>query len=303
MKKILLIGLLLIGQVCFGQTKDLIKVPGTKCSLIPPDGFVIASNFSGFQNNETGTSIMITEIPAPYQSIIDGFTADALKMKGMTLIKKQTIDFKNSKATFFNVTQSANETNYFKQILVFGDAQQTILVSGIYPEVSKSIEPIIKEALLSTVYDQSQNENPLDAAIFTVDTSNTDFKLIKYMSGSLLYSTDGKIPTEKPILIVGNSIGKVPTQNRKKYAEERLKKLPNGNQSIIKQINEITIDNLNGYEIIANGKTKNNIPELIYQAMLFNDKGDYYMIVGQTKENFEKYLETFKKITKTFKRK
>ncbi|GAB0157656.1 hypothetical protein CHRYSEOSP005_29350 [Chryseobacterium sp. Alg-005] len=303
MKKILSFGLLLIIQVCFGQAKNLIKVPGTKCSLIPPDGFVIASSFSGFQNNETGASIMINEIPGPYQSIIDGFTADALKMKGMTLIKKQTIDFKNSKATFFNVTQSANETNYLKQILAFGDAQQTILVNGIYPEVSKSVEPIIKDALLSTVCDQSQKESSLDAATFTVDISNTEFKPIKYMSGSLLYSTDGKIPTEKPILIVGNSLAKVSTQNQKKYAEERLKKLPNGNQSIIKQINKISIDNLNGYEIIADGKTKNNIPELIYQVMLFNNNGDYYMIVGQAKENFEKYLETFKKITKTFKRK
>ena len=37
--------------------------------------------------------------------------------------------------------------------------------------------------------------------------------------------------------------------------------------------------------------------------MLFNDKGDYYIIVGQAKEEFQKNLETFKKITKTFKRK
>jgi hypothetical protein len=226
MKTNLLLFCLLLGQLVFGQTEKLTKVSGTKCSLIPPSGFIAATTFSGFQHVETGASIMINEIPAPYQSIVDGFTAEALKTKGMTLASKQTVDFNNSKATLIHVTQPANGITYLKLMLVFGDAKQTILVNGIYPETSKSIEPKIKEALLSTVYNSSQNENPLDAASFTIDTGNTDFKLVKYMSGSLLYSTDGKIPTEKPTLIVGNSVAKVSAQNQKKYAEERLTKLP-----------------------------------------------------------------------------
>jgi len=303
MKIRLLLSLLLLGQIVFGQTEKLTKVSGTKCSLIPPSGFVAASTFSGFQNTETGASIMINELPAPYQSLVDGFTADALKTRGMTLISKQTIDFNNSKATLINVTQPANGTTYIKQMLIFGDSKGTVLVNGIYPEASKDIEVKIKDALLSTVYNASQNDNPLDAATFTIDISDTDFKLIKYMSGSLLYSTDGKIPTEKPTLIVGNSIAKVPTQNQKQYAEERLKKLPGGEQNVIKEIKEITIDNLRGYEIVADGKTKDDKLELVYQVMLFNDKGDYYIIVGQAKEEFQKNLEAFKKITKTFKRK
>ncbi len=303
MKKRLLFAFLFLGQIAFGQTEKLIKVSGTKCRLIPPSGFVTATNFSGFQNAETGASIMINELPAPYQSIVNGFTADALKSRGMTLIKKQTIDFNGSKAVMFNITQPANGKTYIKQMLVFGDTKGTVLVNGIYPEASKEIEVKIKEAILSTVYNNAQNDNPLDAATFTIDTDDTDFKLIKYMSGSLLYSTDGQIPTEKPTLIVGNSVAKVLTQNRKKYSEERLRKLPRGEQNIIKEIKEITIDNLKGYEIIADGKTKNDKPELVYQVMLFNDNGDYYIIVGQSKDDFVKYLESFKKIAKTFKRK
>ncbi len=303
MKNRILLAFLLLGQIAFGQTEKLIKVSGTKCSLIPPIGFVAASTFSGFQNTETGSSIMINEIPAPYQSLVDGFTAEALKSKGMTLIKKQTIDFNGSKATLINLRQSANGTNYLKQMLVFGDTKGTVLVNGIYPEALKDIEPQIKDALLSTVYNNSQNDNPLEAATFTIDTKDTDFKLIKYMSGSLLYSTDGEIPTEKPTLIVGNSIAKVSTQNQKKFSEERLKKLPRGELNVIKEINEITIDNLKGFEIVANGKTKDDKAELVYQVILFNEKGDYYILVGKTKEAFDTYLDSFKKIAKTFKRK
>ncbi len=303
MKSRIIVLLLILVQVAFGQTEKLTKVAGTKCSLIPPSGFIAATTFSGFQNAETGASIMINELPASYQSLVDGFTAEALKSRGMTLIKKQTIDFNGSKATLINLTQSANGTIYIKQMLIFGDTKGTVLVNGIYPEASKEIETKIKDALLSTVYNISQNENPLEAATFTIDIKDTDFKLIKYMSGSLLYSTDGKIPTEKPTFIVGNSIAKVPSQNQKKYSEERLKKLPGGELNIIKEIKEITIDNLKGFEIVADGKTKDNKAELVYQVMLFNDKGDYYIIVGQAKEDFDNNIVTFRKIAKTFKRK
>lgn len=303
MKNRLLLTFLLLGQIAFGQTEKLVKVSGTKCSLIPPSGFIAATTFSGFQNAETGASIMINELPAPYQSLVDGFTAEALKSRGMALVKKQTIDFNGSKATLLNLTQSANGTTYIKQMLVFGDTKGTVLVNGIYPEASKEIEAQIKDALLSTVYNISQNDNPLEAATFTIDVKDTDLKLIKYMSGSLLYSTDGKMPTEKPTLIVGNSVAKISSQNQKKYAEERLKKLPRGELNIIKEIKGINIDNLKGFEIVASGKTKEDKAELVYQVMLFNENGDYYIIVGQTKEEFDKYLEIFKKIAKTFKRK
>jgi hypothetical protein len=303
MKNRLLLAFLFLGQIAFGQTEKHIKVLGTKCSLIPPSGFVAATTFSGFQNAETGTSIMINELPAPYQSIADGLTTEALKSRGMTLIKKETIDFNGSKATLINLTQTANGTTYLKQMLIFGDTEGTVLVNGIYPEASKNIDAQIKDALLSTVYNNSQNDNPLEAAAFTIEIKDTDFKLIKYVAGSLIYSTDGKIPTEKPTLIVGNSISKVPSQNQKKFAEERLKKFPRGELNVIKETKEITIDNLKGFEIVANGKTKDDKTELVYEVMLFNEKGDYYLIVGQSQEDFEKYLESFKKIAKTFKRK
>ncbi len=303
MKNRFLIVFLLLVQISFGQTGKHIKVSGTKCSLIPPSGFVAATTFSGFQNAEAGASIMINELPAPYQLLVDGFTAEALRSKGMTLINKQTIDFNGSKATLIHLTQAANGTTYIKQMFVFGNAGTSVLVNGIYPEASKALEPEIKAALLTTVYNQTQHDNPLDAATFTIDVNGTDFKIVKYMSGSLLYSTDGKMPTEKPTLIVGNSISKVSTQNQKKYAEERLKQLPGGELHVVKEIKEITVDNLRGFEIVANGKTKDNHDELVYQVMLFTDDGDYYIIVGQTKEAFETYLASFKKITKTFRRK
>lgn len=303
MNKRVLLAFLFFGQVAIAQTQTLTKVPGTKCSLVPPIGFEKSTRFSGFQNVELGASIMINELPAPYKTLVDGFTKDALKSRGMDLKSKQSIDFNGSQATFIILAQSANGTPYTKQILIFGSSDVTVLVNGMYPESASEMENEIKDALLSTVYNPSEDENALDAASFTIDVNGSEFKLIKYISGGLIYSTDGKIPTEKPILIVSNSVAKVAIQNQEQFAVQRLKDLPQGDLSVIKEKREISIDNLKGIEIVAHGRTKEGLPELVYQVIIFNNQGDYYLIVGQSRDDFPGYLESYRKIAKTFKRK
>ncbi len=304
MKNTLFILFTFFFQISFSQTGKHIKVPGTKCSIIPPDGFVAATNFSGFQNESNGASIMINEIPGPFQSIVDGFTVEALKTKGMTFVSKETISLNNSKAVLVNVTQAAYGVTYIKQILIFGDVKETVLVNGVYPESSNDIGAKIKDALLSVIYTNGlQNGNSIDAANFEIDIKDSEFKLVKFVSGNLVYSTDGKIPTEKPTLIVGNSIANIPAENQRQYAEDRIKKLPRGELNVIKELKEISIDSLKGYEIVAHGKSKDGKAEMIYLVMLFNDKGHYYIINGRANEDFDKYLASYKKISATFRRK
>ena len=60
---------------------------------------------------------------------------------------------------------------------------------------------------------------------------------------------------------------------------------------------------LKGIEIVAHGKTRNNETELVYQVILFDGSGYYYLIVGKAKEEFDKNLQSFRRIVKTFKRK
>ena len=301
MKSILTVFLLSLFLFVSGQQH--VKLPGTKWSLVPPTGFIVSPSFSGVHNQQLQSSIMINEVPGSYQTVVDGFTANALKSRGMNLIDKQTIDFNNTKATILKVQQNAGGMSFLKHILVFQNIDQVVLINGIYPETGKEAESEIKTSMFSFKYNPSQSENPLDAALFSIDVSGTDFKLIKYMSGSLVYSTDGKMPTEKPTFIVANSIGKVTVQHQKAFAHDRLRKLPRGELNQVQQNNEVEINNLKGIEIIAHGKTRNNGTELVYQVILFDDSGYYYLIIGKAKEEFDKYLQSFRRIVKTFKRK
>ena len=305
MRYLLLLLSLLIGNISFGQTDKHVIIPGTKCSIIPPDGFVLAKSFSGLQNVEIGASIMVNElVSAPYQTIADGFNEENLKNKGIVLISKQIVDFMGNKATLLNISQKANNgTTYLKNMLVFGTSEGTVMVNGIYPKEYRQYAEDIKKAVLSTVYDMSRNDNPLDAVSFTIDIKGTEFKFTNAVSGMLCFTVDGKIPTDNPTLFIAQSISKINSSNKKQYAEERLKKLPRGESILIKEVKEVFIDNLSGYEIVAEDKTSVNITELTYQVMLFDDKGNYYILVGKASNNHQANLQTFRKIAQSFKRK
>lgn len=287
----------------FAQTAGPVPIPGTKCSMVPPAGFVAGTNFTGFQHVESGSSIMVNELPAPYQTMTDGFTAEALKSRGMTLLNKEPIDFNGGKATWIQVSQPANGTTYLKQILLFGDEKQTVIVNGIYPETEKSMAPQLKAALLSTVYISSQPDNAEESANFSIQVAGTGFSYVQAISGTLLYSLDGKIPTERPTFLVGGSLAKVAVADQENYSIARLKKLPRGESMTIRISRPVKIDQLNGYEIEAEGKTKDNTPALVYQVMLFTGNGYYYILVGNASEEQEKNLELFKKMAGSFKRK
>lgn len=287
----------------FAQNARPIQVAGTRYSLIPPEGFVAATNFSGFQHPENGASVMVSELPAPYAELSKAFTADALKTKGMTLLGKETIDFNGGKATFLTVSQEAGGTHFLKQILMFGDADKTVMINGIYPEAAKAIAPQIKAALLSTVYDAAQPEDPLAAANFSIEVSGTGFKFAKSLSGSLIYTEDGKVPSQKAMFLGANSLGQTAAGDKKQHAIQVLKQLPNGEHTQVQKIAPVRIDNLDGYEIIARGKNKQMADELVYQVVLYTAESEYFMLVGLASTEQEKNLAAFRKLAQTFKRK
>lgn len=301
MKLSLLSFFVFITSFTLAQSGDQ-PIPGTKLSLSPPEGFVVATNFSGFQHEELGASILVVEIPGPFSEVKSGFTAVGLAEKGMKELSRETPDFNGSTALYLKASQEAHDILYHKQILVFGDEEKTVLVTANYPDFNSKIEAEVKKALFSTKYNEGQETDPLAAVDFTIDVSSTGFTFAKFMAGTLLYTSDGKIPSQGPGFMAGASVAPI-TSDHKEYSLKRLKELPDGKTNVVQEITPVTIDNLEGYEIVAHGKTEDGKAQLMYQVMLFKEKGYYYMMVGTATDDFETNLANFKTAARTFKRK
>jgi len=279
-----------------------VQIPGTKCMLQAPEGFTASTSYSGFQHKGTGAFIMINEVPAPTAAIAAGFHEAALKKGGMTLLNTEKSSLHGRNATLYTVSQQSNGTTFTKYLLLFGQDSASTLITAGFPQDASEKAAALKAAILAIDCDEGRSSNPLEAAPFTLNTAGTGFKAVRFTAGNLLYSTDGKIPTDKPVLIVGSSHGKTAVSSRKNFAEERLKKLPGAEKTMARESAEVNIDGLPGYEVIADGSGKDGIPALIYEVMLYKEDGSYFVIVGQSNERVAGLLEIYRTIAKTFRR-
>ena len=296
----------------FGQTTITTKltdahtsVEGTKVSLIPPKDFIKAANFLGFQQTNSGSSIMVINVPGPYSKVTPGFTKEGLLTQGVVASKIENIQLNNLPAIFVTAEQSAYGNTYTKFILAFGTEKETMLINGIYPKDRTELDEGMKKALMSVVYEPNKKVNPFDVVDFKIDTTGTGIIFAKSVANSMVFNRDGKLPSEskdQANLIVAKAFSKVTIIDKKQFALDRIKQLPIDIVKII-STKPITIDSISGYEIIADSKDKKTgTKEKAYQVLLFSDS-IYYMLFASCEADFDNNLTLFQKLVKTFKRK
>jgi hypothetical protein len=74
-------------------TPNHVYIKGTKISLIPPKDFISSNNFQGLEHSESGSTIMIVEIPAGFSEISKGITKESLSQNGVTVENIENLTF------------------------------------------------------------------------------------------------------------------------------------------------------------------------------------------------------------------
>lgn len=309
--KILATLLLSTSILCFGQdlpkekSNKHVQIDGTNIFMIPPKSFKHSGNFKGFQNSDDPTSIIMTiEIPGPYSEVTKGFNADMLKTKGMVLKNKKEIKIANFDALLIELNQSANDRIFSKHIMVYGNEKSTTLINGVYLSDSLQLGQDIKQSILSTFVDTKWMSNPREALGYSLNESVGSLKFKAVVGNGMIFNRDLKTPTEsfdKATLITDKSFAETEIENKKLFCVSRLKKYPDSYSLIpVKGINEIELDNLKGYELFAKNNDKDN--EELYQVVLFDNDGGYYLFVGTYMNDSEEAKTDIKKIITTFTR-
>lgn len=315
MKTKIIIILLFFAKFSFAQSDSISnklgdshqEIKGTTFSIIPPGGWTSAINFNGFQQEKTGSSIMVIEFPAPFDGITEGFTKEKLLTQGVILEKKEKLIFNGFQAIVIYGEQFAQGIMFRKLILVFGNEKKSTMVLGAYPkELSLELEDPVKSSILSIIEDSEKIVNPLESIEFTLNTDITKLKLGKVVSNNIIYTADGQVPTQSPdktSFIAGTSLEKICIEDRKKYALDRMKKYPMTSEIVVDTVYSMQLDSISGYTVKAHGiDEKTEKTKIIYQTILFSDNL-YYLMVGIAKNDFEENIKMFEEISQTFKRK
>ena len=296
----------------FGQARTInvltakhINIHGTKISLIPPDGFIKATNFLGLEQNQSGSTIMVLDIPGPFSEISKGLTKEGFLSQGVEVKSIEHLTLNNLPAIFVTGEQNAHRNIYIKYVLCFGTENETIIINGATPNNQKEIANAVKTSILTSFYEADKKINPFEVVDYSIDLTKSKLQFAKSASNSLIFTTDGIIPTkstDKTTLIIAKSFSKTEIEDRKLFCLNRLKQLP-VEITKIETTTEMSLDGISGYEIIALGKdTKTNLDEKMCQVVLFTDNL-YYIFYGSTNEDFDNNIKEIKNVIRTFKRK
>jgi hypothetical protein len=296
-----------IGQTITNNvlTAEHQNIAGTKISLIPPKGFVKADNFLGLQQTQSGSTIMVLDIPGPFSETSKGMTKEGFLSQGIEVKTIENLTLNNLPAILVTGQQNAYGNIYTKYVLCFGTDQETIVVNGASPNNLEEIAKEIKTSIITIFYKKDKKVNPFEFLDYKIDTSKSKLLFAKSMSNSIIFSVDGYMPTksiDRTSLTIAKSFSKVTIEDRKLFTLNRLKQIPMEITSI-ETTEEVSIDGISGYEIIAkiiNKRTRD--PEKVYLVILFSDSL-YYIFYGSTNQNFDDNINELRKVVKTFKRK
>ncbi len=286
--------------------QQYVSFPAAGVKLVRPSGFDDAENFHGFQQPSTQSSVMVLMIPGPFSECSRGLTAKPLKTRGMTLRSKENVEIDGNPGVLVHVTQNAYGTEFAKWILAFGNENETRTVTAAFPKSDEAnLSSQLKAAVLSTKIDDTPPPTPGADVGFAIIAS-AKLKLTRGIGKMLVYTKDGVIPAkspEDPLLVAAPSLSKVPIDNKRQFAVQRLFQTAHTKISSVTSNHEITIDGLEGYEIVADGEdTESATPLNVYQVMLYDD-GSYILMQGLVGANVAgEYLPEFKAMARSLTR-
>jgi hypothetical protein len=145
----------LFGQATFNNelTSEHKNIVGTKISLIPPNGFIKALNFLGLQQTQSGSTIMILDIPGPFAETSKGMTKEGFLSQGIEVKNIEKMTLNSLPAILITGEQNAYGNIYTKFVLCFGTEKETILINGAVPNNLKEIANSVKTSILTSYYD------------------------------------------------------------------------------------------------------------------------------------------------------
>jgi hypothetical protein len=283
-------------------------VAGTKVRLTPPTNFTPAAKFPGYFQASSNASIMVTEIPGPFSELSAGLrNPSKLEKNGISLLSQEQVKLNGQNAILLKMQQTASGVDFLKWVLIFGDQASSTMVTATFPKhLNAKLSESLKQSLLTSQQDQSLTESTDEGLDYTLQEQG-DLKLAKRISNGLLLTKGGAFPSQSaadPIFVVAPSVTEQAIADPEAFSKQRLLKTNSVIKIEIETSQPVTINTLKGYEIVAKAQDQESgQPMLVYQVMLFDQKGYYIMqgLVGEAAK--AEYLTAFKAIAQSFQRK
>ena len=284
-----------------------VRVPGTRVSLEPPAGFEPADRFPGFQQPDTASSIMVTEIPGPYAEVRGGMSREGLASRGMTLLHSEPATVPGAaEGLLVHVHQQAGDALFAKWMVVCGDGSASVLVTATFPEsLAETLEAPLRRAVLSTVLARGGPADAFEGLPFRVDPGPG--LVVGSRMGNMLsltpHGASAPLAPGVPRCFVGLSVAEADLTDLRAFAEELARRTVTVRGVRVLRGRPLRVDGLEAWELEADAThSESGLPLRLYQVVLSEGRS-YVLIVGMVEATrAAEYVPAFRHVAESFTR-
>jgi hypothetical protein len=293
---------LVVAATCSAFAADVVFPPGARVGMKPLVGLVKAKTFAGFETEDHGVKVLVTDLPAEaYGEVAGAFKANPGGTGG---IKPESIDTAAGRAyyTVENAREGASNVRRYSMILP-GPTFSGYVAVQVPENASKIYTDDAIRQMFATA--EIRTEVPVDEQLglmpFKIgELSN--FKSVRTLApGAALILADGDEKTgfeAAPFMIIG-IIGSTAASpdDRGRFAQQIATTIPGVRDGRITMSEPVRIDGQPGYETRIDAVSgKDNTPVTIVQWLRFGGQSSLRIIGSSPRDNWSKAFPRFRSV-------
>jgi hypothetical protein len=258
-------------------TGSHVNIPGTRMYVIPPPDFFAATDFVGFQKNDSIEFSVLDILGDNYNTTADSFLV-AVPETGDKIIAREDIMVAGYPGKLTVVSQYRSVRTYR---LAFGDTSFCAVVVAVYPAADTSAGKALVAAINSLAYDKQVKIDPFAIAHFTLDDRVSTFKFWKFWNNTYTYTIGGKEnPNGETASMYVLQQANVFNQTPKDMAQQIVQVLmQNGMDSLdVQNASTTFVNRLAAYELVAKCKLSGK-PNMLYLCVA-GDGSRFFCMYG-----------------------
>jgi hypothetical protein len=293
---------LLAAVTCPAWAADAVFPQGVRVGMTPLVGLIRAKSFTGFETEDQGVKVLVTELPAEaYGEVMNAFKANPAGAGG---IKPESIETSAGVAyyTVENARDATGNVRRYSMILPGGTFSGYVAVQ--IPENAGKIytDDAVRQMFASAVIrKQVPVEEQLGLMPFKLGELS-DFRNIRTLApGAALVLADGDETTgfeAAPFMVIG-MIGSAPAQpdDRGRFAQQAATTIPGVRDARITMSEPLRIDGQPGYETRIDATSgKDNTAVTVVQWLRFGGQNSLRIIGSAPRDLWPKAFPRFRAV-------
>lgn len=293
---------LFIAAMCPAFAGDPVFPPGVRVGLTPLVGLSRAKSFVGFETDDHGVRVLVTELPAEaYNEVMNAFKANPGGTGG---VKPESIETSAGLAYYTAEDAKDGTTNVRRYSMILPGGTFSGYIAVQVPENASKIytNEAVRQMFASAV---TRKEVPVEEQLgmmpFKVSETG-DFKNIRTLApGAALILADGDETTgfeAAPFMVIG-VIGAAPAQpeDRGRFAQQAAITIPGVRDAHLTMSEPVRIDGTPGYETRLDATSgKDNTPVTVVQWLRFGNQNSLRIIGSAPRDAWPKAFPRFRAV-------